>query len=34
VQVSEKPLEVDVEMEAIERALGLKTLMAMTVSGG
>jgi threonine synthase len=34
VQVSEKPLEVDAEMEAIERALGLKTPMAMAVSGG
>jgi threonine synthase len=34
VQVSEKPLEVDAEMEAIERALGLKTPMTMAVSGG
>jgi threonine synthase len=34
VQVSEKPLMVDAEMEAVERALGLKTPMAMTVSVG
>jgi threonine synthase len=34
VQVSEKPLVVDAEMEAVERALGLKTPMAMTVSVG
>jgi len=34
VQVSEKPLVVDAEMEAVERALGLKTPMAMPVSVG
>jgi threonine synthase len=33
VQMSEKPLEVDAEMEAIERALGLKVAMAMPVYG-
>jgi threonine synthase len=34
VQMSEKPLEVDAEIEAIERALGLKAQMVMTVSRG
>lgn len=34
VQMSEKPIEVDAEMEAVERALGLKTPKAMTVTGG
>jgi threonine synthase len=34
VQMSEKPIEVDAEMEAIERALGLKASMIMTVAGG
>ena len=34
VQMSEKPIEVDAEMEAIERALGLKASMIMTVVGG
>jgi threonine synthase len=34
VQISEKPLEVDAEMEAIERTLGLKTPIAIAVSGG
>ena len=34
VQMSEKPLEVEAEMEAIERALGLKVAMAMPVYGG
>jgi threonine synthase len=34
VQVSEKPLEVSAEMETIERALGLRTPMAMTVPVG
>ena len=34
VKVSEKPLEVDAEMEAIEHALGLKTPMAITVNVG
>jgi threonine synthase len=34
VQVSEKPLVVDAEIATIERALGLKTLMAMPVSVG
>jgi threonine synthase len=34
VQASEKPLVVDAEMEAIERALELKTPMAITVSVG
>jgi threonine synthase len=34
VQMSEKPLEVDAEMEAIERALGLKVAMVMPVYGG
>jgi len=32
--MSEKPIEVDAEMEAIERALGLKASMIMTVAGG
>jgi hypothetical protein len=32
--MSEKPLEVDAEIEAIERALGLKAQMVMTVSRG
>ena len=34
VQMSEKPIEVDAEMEAIERVLGLKASMIMTVAGG
>jgi threonine synthase len=34
VKMSEKPVEVDAEIEAIERVLGLKVPMAMTVSGG
>jgi threonine synthase len=34
VKMSEKPIEVDAEMEAIERVLGLKVPMVMTVSGG
>jgi threonine synthase len=34
VQMSEKPIEVDAEMEAIERTLGLKASMIMTVAGG
>jgi len=34
VKMSEKPVEVDAEIEAIERVLGLKTPMVMTVSGG
>ncbi len=34
VQMSEKPLEVDAEMEVIERALGLAAPMIMAVSGG
>jgi threonine synthase len=34
VKMSEKPVEVDAEMEAIERVLGLKVPMVMTVSGG
>ena len=34
VQMSEKPIEVDAKMEAIERALGLKASMIMTVAGG
>jgi threonine synthase len=34
VQMSEKPLEVDADMEAIERALGLAAPVAMVVSGG
>jgi threonine synthase len=34
VRMTEKPLEVDAEMEAIERLLGLKVPMIMTVSGG
>jgi threonine synthase len=34
VKMSEKPIEVDAEIEAIERVLGLKVPMVMTVSGG
>jgi threonine synthase len=34
VKISEKPVEVDAEIEAIERVLGLRTPMAITVSGG
>jgi len=34
VQMSEKPIEVDAKMEAIERTLGLKASMIMTVAGG
>ncbi len=34
VKMSEKPVEVDAEMEAIERVLELKVPMVMTVSGG
>jgi threonine synthase len=34
VKTSEKPVEVDAEIEAIERVLGLKTPMIMTVAGG
>jgi threonine synthase len=34
VKTSEKPLEVDAEMETIERALGLKAPMAITVNVG
>jgi len=34
VKMSEKPAEVNAEMEAVERVLGLKTPVVMTVSGG
>jgi threonine synthase len=34
VRMSEKPLEVDAEVEAIERALGLKASVAVTAIGG
>ncbi|UCF45560.1 MAG: threonine synthase [Candidatus Bathyarchaeota archaeon] len=34
VKMSEKPIEVDAELEAVERVLGLKTPIVMTVSGG
>ncbi len=34
VKMSEKPVEVDAEMEAIERVLELKVPVVMTVSGG
>ncbi len=34
VKMSEKPVEVDAEIETIERVLGLKVSMVMTVSGG
>lgn len=34
VKMSEKPIEVDAEMEAVERVLGLKAPLIMTVSGG
>jgi threonine synthase len=34
VKMSEKPVEVDAEIEAIERVLGLNVPMVMTVSGG
>jgi threonine synthase len=34
VRMSEKPLEVDAEVEAIERALGLKASMAVPIVGG
>jgi len=34
VKMSEKPVEVDAEIETIERVLGLKVPMVMTVSGG
>jgi hypothetical protein len=32
--MSEKPLEVDAEVEAIERALGLKASVAVPAIGG